>query len=401
MSHFVFAREGSGGLKSLPGTPVALVRSDDPAWDKLMLCVVGKVIKAPAADGKEEPKPGLKRGKEVETDITDEMRKIPHAMRAAEDALKARMKLGATEEDEPKTGAKKRAREETDRRAAELEHLATLPVKQAKAMRRATAVQETAERIAKAQADLKKNDGVAAGERAKVSDAMSKVSLPIGSIFVPLPGLDPNWRSTYYVAGRAGSGKSDFSAGIIRCYRRAFPDRPVYGVCATELEKDDKYGGLGIIQVPLEVFSGAASAKGKKGEATGNKELDLEEEFGTDGCMILFDDWDALKGRTRADVQHAIENILNLGRKMKISIVVTSHLLSNYTQTRGIIHEAGHCVFFPHNVMYKSLRYMLVEKLGMEEDMFQRINDEQARWVDLHTAGPKFMLTETRAEMCR
>lgn len=332
---FILVRETP--KTKLPGVPVAVVRSNDPALDQLVLCTVN----------------GYTNEDEDSDSDSDSEEKKSHS------TLQTRL------------AGSKRGRKDADIE----EVLSEVPHASVEA--------------AKAASDFEKH-GDSKGGALKFNKAATKaisnkadfVKLPIGSHFEPLPSVDPSWRTTGYVAGKSGSGKSVFTAGIIRRWKKLFPDRPVYGVCKSKLSEDPAYADLKISQLPISAFM---------------TEVNLEKFFGKTGCFVLFDDWDSLEPEEIKAVQACIQDVLNLGRKLHISCYITSHLLTNYNQTRGIIHEADAITLFPQTCMYQSL-YYLCSRLGMEKDVIKRLK-AKGRWVLLHNSSPIYLLSETEAEM--
>ena len=213
-----------------------------------------------------------------------------------------------------------------------------------------------------------------------VSEQGTCVKLPPGAIFEPLPDTDPTRRYTAYVAGRSGSGKSQFSSGLLRRYAALYPKRYIYGVCSKRLSKDPAYQGIDIKQInATEVFGGTP---------------DLEKLFGDEGCMILFDDWDSMKSGDKLLVQYALTDILNTGRKLGISAVVTNHLLTDHNRTKAILNEADWVTFFPRDSMPGTMKY-LCEKIGLPVELVSHLRD-MGRWVSVCNK-PTMVLGENEA----
>ena len=213
------------------------------------------------------------------------------------------------------------------------------------------------------------------------------IKLPVGSFFESLPECKPDARTTAYIAGKAGSGKSVFAAGLLRRYAKLFPGNPIYGACKTKIADDPAFAGIPIKQLPLSFFGG-----GKEGTP-----FDLKAAFNTSGCMVLFDDWDSCDKGDKHNILKVIADIFNLGRKMKISCLVTSHMLNNYNETRGIIHEANFITIFPQNELWQSVAY-LCSKLGVPKEV-QADMRSMGRWVTIHNANPTYVLCESKAIM--
>ena len=224
----------------------------------------------------------------------------------------------------------------------------------------------------------------------------SVITLPVGSFFEALPtyhpddpeGKESEYRTSWYIPGPAGAGKSVFAAGVIRKYQKIWPRNPVFGICKTRLADDKAYKDLKIHQVPVRILA--------KQEVS--KEEGLKRQFGDKGCLVLFDDWDSFnKSTDREVVLSLISDILNLGRKMRISILVTSHQLSNYKETRAIISECEFVTLFPRDTIRRQFTYLL-EKMGVDEKTASRMR-KMGRAVTLHKFSPMFILSETTCEL--
>ena len=364
---FVLAREiKHAGLDSLPGCPVAIVRSQDPALDGLFLCAVG------GDDDDLAPPPSSKAagGPDLEADPNEAISKVPHADMAAEEFENDRAHV-------PSRAERVRARKQPQRYKERLQGGGP------KENSLAAFLSDHQAKLAAAAAAKHKEKKVL---KARHSEKADLVRLPLGSFFEPLPQVDEKKRTTVYTAGKAGSGKSVFSAALIRRYKKLFPHRKIYGVCKTKLANDPAYAELGIKQLPVSFF-----------ESTEGAAFDVEHAFPKEGCLVLFDDWDSLEKGEKKCVLNGIADILNLGRKMQISAIVTSHLLTNYNETRAVIHEANYVVLYPQHELYQSI-YYLCQRLGVPKDMIGRLR-QKGRWVMIHNSNPTYVLSETEAEM--
>lgn len=339
MSKFLLAREDPKKGK-LPGTPIAVVKSSNPALNKLFLCTVVQddtYKGAGLSDSDSESESDTDVKPNIKADIRSELKRVPHAKIAAE-------KYKEEEEGGTLAGHKRR-------RGGEKE---------------------------------KEKEKAKPKKFSDPSELVDFIRLPLGAVFEPLPQTDPEKRRVDYMAGKSGSGKSYAGAGLARKFKKLYPDRPIYGFCKTKFADDPAYADLGILQLPMSFFAGAGA-------------MDLEKCFGGDGCLILFDDWDSMENSDIKLLTGVIKDVLNVGRKLKLSCIITSHLLTNYMQTRGIIHEADWITIFPQSCQRNSMQY-LCDKLGVPKDVTCRLK-AKGRWVSIHNSNPVCVLSETEAEM--
>lgn len=413
MAHFVLARESRAkkGSTSLPGIPVALVKSDAPSLAGTFLCAVTE------RNG---------HGRSAKDDAAAEAAVLAAARQARND-LRYAASAG-------KDGSAIRALHAGQGAAADASGSFFGPVnpaetRQAKRAQFADRVDPWSEAHHgplldqdDADEDDDEEDAPVAAGRPKLPDVppeplmalkeASFVKLPPNSWFEPLPLIKTEdraakdaYRTTMYVAGRSGSGKSFWSAGVIQRYHKLWPGQPIWGICKTKLADDPAYAGLDIRQLPLNKLkeyaakqqAKAAKGGGSSGGGASGEVIDVREAFGADGCLILFDDWDSFEADDKKLVLSLIKDVQNLGRKLKISIIVTSHLLTNYNETRGIISEAENITLFPQHTMPQQLTY-LCAKLGLPKDVIASLR-RKGRWVMIHNAAPLYLLSETECEL--
>lgn len=420
MDRFVLAREtpSKGGKTSLPGVPIAIVKSEAPALAGTFLCVVTDSLGGRTAkDSEAAEKATLAAAREARKALQYTGGKDGSAIRALHAGVPGPRRPGAGVDPEgsyfgpvdPASSAAARRRQFADRvdeRSAQPWRLG---------------------REEEDDPDESEDEDSAAPQPGKPPAALPPipespvlaltdttfVKLPPNSWFEPLPLVKPEdrqakdaYRTTMYVAGRSGSGKSFWSAGVIQRYKKLWPSHTVWGICKTKMADDPAYAGLDVKQLPLAKLreyaakqkakatrnGGGASGGGADGEI-----IDIREAFGSDGCLIIFDDWDSFEKEDKAFVLAVIKDVQNLGRKLRISCIVTSHLLTNYMETRGIISEAEYVTVFPQHTMPQQLTY-LCAKLGLPKDVIASLR-KKGRWAMLHNAAPLYLLSENECEL--
>ena len=378
MSKFVLAREAKkGGIKSLPGTPVAIVRSKNPDHDNLFLCTVDDADvdedEGPSARP-HNPYKGGRMGVEDEDDgsrkrESSRSRSPPAGAGAGRGKRPPPKDLDSAVFGEPfAVKAAARYADQTDIPSAQGDPSAGPKRPRGGALAAARAAE------------------TAADEKARFTAKRDTVVLPAGSSFQQLVPVEADKRFVQFIGGRSGAGKSYASAGLIKVFQKLHPGSPVFGVCKTKLKDDAVYAPLGIKQLPVSVFY---AATGK---------LDIKALFGDGGCLVLFDDWDSFEGEEMETVLAAIKDIVNLGRKMNISIICTSHMLSDYAKTRVILREAQYLTFFPEHEQAGAMEYTCRKTLGLKADVVEEMN-HLGRWVTLHNTRPKFLLSKNKAFM--
>ena len=214
-----------------------------------------------------------------------------------------------------------------------------------------------------------------------------QLNLSHGRKFKLVPNCKKEWRKSLYTAGASGSGKSEFTASWARSYAGLFPHSKIYGVSHTKFADDPAYKGLQVRQLPVEFF-----------DTSGSPPFTVEHLKEPEGNLVIFDDVDSFEGEAKKAVFHAIQLILNLGRKLNISIIITNHLLQNYSETRGILHGVEWLVVFPHNTQKHELTYFL-DKVGVDKQTAHGLRAASQSWLAVHQIKPTCIISETEARM--
>jgi len=236
--------------------------------------------------------------------------------------------------------------------------------------------------------------GAGAGKGSTSAPEYRRLALPPKAEFTPLPGTLKDWRTVMYLSGPPGCGKTMFTAEQVRLYKNLFPGRKVYGICETTMEDDKSYKGLGIEQIPVDFFvkrmAGTDDTGGSSAGGEGNDKFGMKKLFGEDGCLLVIDDWDSFPGAQKAAVRHLITTGINVGRKMLINMIVTSHITNNAAETKAITEGCEYIVVFPADTMFRNLEVM-GEKIGFPKGMVDLLAEERS-WVVVHKTAPKFVM---------
>lgn len=413
MSQFVLAREAKGekGKHVLPGIPIALVQSETPSLAGTFLCAVESTI------DRAQPRDEL-----ATAALLQAARKTRKFMKNF--PRKDQSTLTALKKGEQLTGGRSLSASFFSKHPEEVKDR----VRSIQKGRKEAYYDNDEREQFLSESETEEDDSdeedepdapAATGRSKDFSTPQNEIvmaetgfiELPPYSKFDPLPlvkiddleGKGGAYRTTMYIAGRAGSGKSVWAAGVVRRFHKIWPDRPIFGICKTKFANDPAYEHIPIRQITLpklREFAKNQAERLKRGGASmtsdSGETLDVAEAFGNTGCLVIFDDWDSFEKKDKEFVLAVMKDVENLGRKMNISIIVTSHLLTNYNETRGIIAEAEFVVVFPNHTMFQQLAYFC-GKLGLPKDLIETLTS-RGRWVMVHNQHPLFVLSEDKCE---
>lgn len=208
-------------------------------------------------------------------------------------------------------------------------------------------------------------------------DSTKELRLKTGN-FIPVPNTNSE-RNIYYVFGPSGSGKSHFTAMILKQFLKLNPDKDAY--IFSTLNDDDVIDKLGkrIKRINIESLLDAP--------------MNVEEI--PKGSMLVFDDVDVIANKKLLDEVLKLENQLyQIGRHYNLSVIKTSHLGSDYKRTRVILMESAYIVCYPRSGSFAQIQYVLKTYAGMSAEEIERVRNVKSRWATIHTRYPKFVLTE-------
>lgn len=206
------------------------------------------------------------------------------------------------------------------------------------------------------------------------SKGYNKINLKKDTI---IPLLDTDERQNVYIAGPSGSGKSTYASTLAICYKKIFPERDIYMFSRTDVRDDPVYKKLKPMQVALD-------------ESLLEHKIDIENDI-KKGSLVIFDDCGSIADdKIRKAVNDLIIDILEVGRKLGIWIIITSHLVSPNDRklARVILNELQSFTFFPRSGSSYQIEYALTKYFGMNKKQIREIMELPSRWVTVHRNYP-------------
>lgn len=183
-------------------------------------------------------------------------------------------------------------------------------------------------------------------------------------------------REVGLIVGASGSGKSTYIRKYCQEYRKTFRNRPIFLI--SNLAEDESLAELKINRIKVD-------------EDLVDEPLTLED-FGKDGCLVVFDDIDGMKKDIKKAVYDLLEVILFQGRHYNISAIVTSHM-SNGPEMKKILLEAHWFTYFPWGTT-RSTIYVLEHYIGIDPKQVHKVKATKSRWATVFKNFPQAVLTE-------
>jgi hypothetical protein len=218
-------------------------------------------------------------------------------------------------------------------------------------------------------------------EKAKqiLNDADGKrIKLDDNSRFQVLPNIDKE-RDAIYVSGMSGAGKSTWIANWIMEYKKLYPEREVW--LFSRKKEDPVLDKAGVNRIPID------------DELLEEPHLGMEE---FKQSLVIFDDCDICDKKYKDVLIKLRDEILEGGRSINVSCIITSHLTTDFSRTRTVINECSSYVLFPHASSNKNnLNRFFKVYCGLDPAQIKKIYDLPSRWVCIHNQYPKYIASET------
>lgn len=202
-----------------------------------------------------------------------------------------------------------------------------------------------------------------------------------------IPQIDLNERDTILVAGPSGSGKSTTAALLMNEWRQEFPKNDIYIFSRTDVKNDKAFKNIKkITQITID-------------EDLIDDPIDIETEI-SENTLVLFDDITTIQDKKLKDViENLLADILEVGRKLRIWVICTSHLLipNEKKLARTLLNESKKIIVFPQSGSIQQIRYVLKTYFGFNNKQIDEFLKTDSRWLLFSKNYPQYVLSEYQA----
>ena len=199
--------------------------------------------------------------------------------------------------------------------------------------------------------------------------------------FQQLPIGPEGFRSINLILGRSGSGKSHYASNLVKEYVNIFKNNSVYLFSNVDSDEVfDKIPKIGRVSINEENFI--------------QNPINMEE---LENSLCIFDDIDTIKDKTlREELFDLLDRILQEGRHLNISVIITMHMLTNGRYSKVMLTEAHSITYFPHHVSPRSIKYLVENYIGLTSYQINYIKRLKSRWATIIRNNPMICLTENK-----
>lgn len=185
-----------------------------------------------------------------------------------------------------------------------------------------------------------------------------------------------------YIAGPSGSGKSTYASNIIKSFKKVYPKANVYAFSRTKINEDPAFNKLKILQIKID-------------DSLISEPLNIEDI--EKGSLILFDDVGTIADNNQRNaVFHIMEDIMEVGRRMKLNIIITNHLVNPNDKKFGrtVMNEMQSFTFFPKSGSSAQIVYALKTYCGFDSSQIKLVMKLPSRWVTVFRGYPTTVMHE-------
>lgn len=195
------------------------------------------------------------------------------------------------------------------------------------------------------------------------------IKIPDGELEI-IPNMQT--RECGYAAAPSGSGKSYWTMKYAKQYNKIFPKNNV--VLFSKVDEDPSLKGIkNLIKIPLD-------------EDLVDDPIEPDE---LKNSLVIFDDTDTIRDKEiKKEIDSLKEDLLETGRHNDIYVLITSHLISNYRETRTILNESHLITVFPSSGSRYQIQYVLGRYFGLSPQNFKTLFHLNSRWVTVKKNFP-------------
>ena len=200
------------------------------------------------------------------------------------------------------------------------------------------------------------------------------------------PMMSVDERTVAYIGAPSGAGKSTVASNLIRNWIKTHNPDEVYIISRSDYRDDKAFEGLNLKQIKITT-------------KLIENPIDITNMVQGDTLMVFDDIGTIQEKKLKEAVEKLICDILETGRKYKIWVIVTNHLLIPQDKkfARCMLNEMQSLYVFPRAGGKQQIRYILKTYYGMDKDQINEIVERTNRWVRIEKTYPQFVMTDDEA----
>lgn len=207
----------------------------------------------------------------------------------------------------------------------------------------------------------------------KKSNIMNEITINDRGEIQPIPNINRQ-SNNVYAAGPNGAGKSTSIANWAEQYQKLFPKNKIH-VFKRDTEDDLAFDNLKFIDEDLEDMI--------------DDPYELDE---LSNSLLIFDDTSRIRNKeVNSAVKELMYDALENGRKKKISVCVSNHLVADKNNTKTQLYECDTLIVFPGS-SNAQIRYVCGTYVGMSKKQINKLFKLRTRWILISKSYPQYII---------
>lgn len=223
--------------------------------------------------------------------------------------------------------------------------------------------------------DPRLNDLLKKSKESYQNKKNKEIKIDDGEI-LPIPNVFT--RECGYIGAPSGSGKSTYVRNYAKQYNKLFPKNKVF--LFSKVKNDESLNGIkNLVKIKLD-------------DDLIDDPIEVEELANS---LVIFDDIDTLRDKeVKKSLKELQDDLLETGRHDNVHVLVTTHQLSNYRETKTVLNEAHFITVFPSSGSSHQIRYVLKNYVGLDNKDINKISKLNSRWVTVYKHHPQVIAYE-------
>jgi len=247
----------------------------------------------------------------------------------------------------------------------------------------------------------------------KIEEGITEPNKYIGHLeIIPRSGkVKGHENDIIYLTGSSGGGKSYIARTFACNYHRMFPRNRIYYFTMSDESKLPDSERIFMAKMPdskIRYNEWLGLIRHYVDKKIINKKFNLENDFSN--SLVIFDDFLYFQNENKKDNEELMDylvghltKIMNLGRKIRVSCVITSHLIYEQRHPdlyRNIFGEAHKLIWCVNHITERQLDYALKVHFGLSTSEIKK-----ARRFDLNShyicfsKYPRYLQSENKVEL--
>lgn len=182
-----------------------------------------------------------------------------------------------------------------------------------------------------------------------------------------------------YISGNSGSGKTYNASKWIEKYLKMFKNEDAEFYLFSLVDSDETLDRLDPVRIDID-------------DTLITDPIPLED---FSDSVVVFDDSEMVPSKQlKSMLFNMMDKLITMGRHTRSRVIIITHQISNYKETRLILAEATSITIFPRYGAVSSIKKMLETHIGLNKNQIAKVLKLPSRYVSIYKYGINYILYE-------